>query len=289
MAISYDIIKSVTADLFASALKKIPSDTKIALQAACACEREETGRNTLRFMLAAAEQAEMHGKFLCSDAGFPSYHIEVGTRAQIEGNITQAIVDGFDQLCRTIEPPIMQFVTDPLTNRRSFSGRHVPPVSYDFIGDADFIDITCAPKALATGRWSTVEIFVSPTLDTIEDFIVGWVAKAAPQVCAPGVIGVGIGGTFDLAAKLAALATLRPIGQPNADLTVADMERRLLEAVNGTGFGPMGTGGNSTALAVHVDTASGHGYTPVAVTFSCWINRRTRARIYNSGKVERNE
>jgi fumarate hydratase subunit alpha len=68
---------------------------------------------------------------------------------------------------------------------------------------------------------------------------------------------------------------------------LAAMEDRLLRAVNATGFGPMGTGGDTTALAVHVDYASGHGYTPVAVCFNCWINRRTRARLHADGTVER--
>jgi fumarate hydratase subunit alpha len=67
------------------------------------------------------------------------------------------------------------------------------------------------------------------------------------------------------------------------------MEERLLRATNLTGFGPMGTGGDTTALAVHVEYASGHGFTPVAVAFNCWINRRTRARLHDDGRVERVE
>ena len=65
------------------------------------------------------------------------------------------------------------------------------------------------------------------------------------------------------------------------------MEERLLAAVNKTGFGPMGTGGDTTALAVNVEYSSGHGFTPVAVCFNCWINRRASARIYNDGRIER--
>jgi fumarate hydratase subunit alpha len=103
------------------------------------------------------------------------------------------------------------------------------------------------------------------------------------------VIGVGIGGTFDYCTKLAKLATLRPMGTVNPEPVLADMEARLLKAVNKTGFGPMGTGGDTTALTIHVDYASGHGFTPVAVCFNCWINRRTRARLYNDGRVERVE
>ncbi len=64
------------------------------------------------------------------------------------------------------------------------------------------------------------------------------------------------------------------------------MEQRLLQAINGMGFGPMGTGGDSTAMAVHIDYAASHGFMPVAVAMNCWINRRTGARIRNNGTVE---
>ena len=67
------------------------------------------------------------------------------------------------------------------------------------------------------------------------------------------------------------------------------MEKRLLAAVNRTGFGPMGTGGDTTALAVHVEYAAAHGFIPVAVCFNCWINRRTSARIFDDGRIERFE
>jgi fumarate hydratase subunit alpha len=64
------------------------------------------------------------------------------------------------------------------------------------------------------------------------------------------------------------------------------MEERLFKAVNALGFGPMGTGGDTTVLGVHVDYASGHGFTPVAVAFNCWINRRTSVKIWGDGRME---
>lgn len=289
MAITYDVMKSVTAQLYAWSLRKVPEDTKSALRQACETERQELARKVLRFMLNAAEAAEKNDKYLCTDAGVPTYDVRIGTRAQFDGDIKQAIVDGFEHLCATIDPPILKFVTNPLTNQRSFKGKDMPIVSYDLISGADYVEIVCSPKALGTGRWAAIETFVSPTLDVIETYIMDCVLKAGSQHCPPVVIGVGIGGTFDVAAKMAGKATLRPFGQINPEPILADMENRLLKAVNETGFGPMGTGGDTTALAVHVDYASGHGYTPVAICFNCWINRRTRARIYNSGEVVRYE
>ena len=165
----------------------------------------------------------------------------------------------------------------------------MPIVTFDLIDGADYVEIVCSPKALGSGRWAALEIFSFPTLEPIEKYIMDVVLKAGSQHCPPVVIGVGIGGTFDYAPRSPRNATLRPFGSTNPEPILADMEERLLKAVNKTGFGPMGTGGDTTALAVHVEYASGHGFTPVAVCFNCWINRRTRARIYNDGRVERIE
>lgn len=111
------------------------------------------------------------------------------------------------------------------------------------------------------------------------------VIEAGSQLCSPVIVGVGIGGNFDLTAKLANRATYREIGSINPHPVLAAMEKRLTEAVNATGFGPMGVGGSTTALAVHIDYAFGP--TPVAVCFSCWISRRAKARLHSDGRLER--
>ena len=286
MAITYDVVKEVTAKLYDRSLRGIPADTRAALQAADARETNETARHTLRIMLQSADAAASAQQFICSDAGVPVYFVRVGTQAQFSGGIRQAITDGFAELVESIQPPLLPHVTNPLTLERGYKGKGMPIVTFDLVDDQDFVDITCSPKALGSGRWAALEIFSFPDLATIEKFVLDTVIKAGSQPCPPVVIGVGIGGTFDYAAKMAKEATLRPIGEPHPEQIVADLEKRLVAAVNKTGFGPMGTGGDSTAMAVHVNYAAGHGFTPVAVAFNCWINRRTRARIYNSGRVE---
>ncbi|CEJ12759.1 L(+)-tartrate dehydratase subunit alpha [bacterium YEK0313] len=289
MAITYDLVRQVTADLYAWSLKRIPDNSKAALRRAQETETAPHARRTLAFMLDSAEVAEKTGRFVCSDAGVPTYTIKIGTAARLEGDIRRAIVDGFDHLVKTIDPPILKFVTNPLTNQRSYHGKGMPIVSYDLIDGADYLDITCSPKALGSGRWAALEVFSYPTLEQIENYVMDCVLKAGGQHCPPVVVGVGIGGSFDHAAKLAKDASLRPFGERNPEPVVAAMEERLLKAVNATGFGPMGVGGATTAFGVHIEYASGHGFTPVAVSFNCWINRRTRALVYNSGRVERVE
>jgi fumarate hydratase subunit alpha len=286
MPISYDTIKTVTSQLYDRSLRGIPEDTKAALRRADAVESNATARHTLRIMLESAEAAQRTQHFVCSDAGVPVFFVRVGTQAQFSGSVRQAITDGFAELVETIQPPLLPHVTHPLTLERGYKGMGMPIVTFDMVDDCDHVDITCSPKALGSGRWAALEIFSFPDLKTIEKFVMDTVIKAGSQPCPPVVIGVGIGGTFDYAAKMAKEATLRPIGEQHPEAMVADLERRLVDAVNKTGFGPMGTGGDSTAMAVHVNYAAGHGFTPVAVAFNCWINRRTRARLYNDGRVE---
>ncbi|HSV52934.1 MAG TPA: fumarate hydratase [Burkholderiaceae bacterium] len=287
--ITSEQITRVTADLYEWSLKKIPEDTKQALRAAVPRESNETGRKTLTIMLKSADAAESTDGLVCSDVGIPTYSIKIGTRVQFAGQVRQAIVDGFARLAARIDPPILKMVTNPLTHERSHSGKDIPIVSFDVLDDADYMDITCAPKAMGTGRWEAIETFVYPSLQNIEDFVLDTVVKAGSQACPPIVVGVGIGGTFDHAARIAKEAVLRPFGQTNPEPLLAGMEQRLLEAINDMGFGPMGTGGNTTAMAVHINYSGSHGFVPVAVSLNCWINRRTRARIHGDGRVERIE
>lgn len=289
MAITYDAIRALTAQLYEWSLKKIPEDTKLALDAARQAETNDAARAILGMMRKSADLAEQTDRFVCSDSGIPVYFIKIGTKTQFDGDIRKAIEDGFAYLVETIKPPLLMHVTNPLTNERSYAGKDMPVVSWDIIDGADYIDVTCSPKALGSGRWAALEIFSYPSLDTIEKYVLDCAIKAGSQHCPPVIIGVGIGGTFDHCAKLSKLATLRPMGQINPEPALAQMEARLTAAINKLGFGPMGTGGDTTALAVHVEYGSGHGFTPVAVSFNCWINRRTRAKLFNDGRVERIE
>lgn len=289
MAITYDAVRDLSAKLYEWSLKKIPEDTKLALQEAVETESNEGAKKLLRMMLKSAQRAEEANTLVCSDSGVPVYFVKLGTKIDIDGDIKQAISDGFDHLVATIDPPLLKHVTNPLTKERGYKGKDMPIVSYDLISGADYVEFICSPKALGSGRWAALEIFTFPSLEEIEKYVMECVLKAGSQHCPPVMIGVGIGGTFDHCAKLAKLATLRPLGDRNPEPILADMEERLTAAVNKTGFGPMGTGGDTTTLGVKIEYSAGHGFTPVAVCFNCWINRRTRARLYNDGRVVRYE
>lgn len=285
--ISERLVQEISEELYSAALRRVPSDTLAALDAARETETMDGARATLEMMARSARLAEQKGRFVCSDSGVPTYLLEIGGQARWSGDLKAAITRGFEHLVETISPPLLKHVNNPLTNERGGMGKDMPSISVDLLGDEDFIDITCAPKALGSGRWATIRTLIAPSLEDIEAVVMNAILEAGSQHCPPVIVGVGIGGNFDLTAKLANRATYREVGSINPDPTLAAMEERLTEAANATGFGPMGVGGATTALAVHIDYAFGHGYTPVAVCFNCWINRRAKARIHSDGRVER--
>ena len=104
---------------------------------------------------------------------------------------------------------------------------------------------------------------------SIKKFVLETIVNAGGMPCPPLTIGVGIGGSFDAAARLAKEALLEPF-----DVPMEGLEREILEAVNALGIGCMGLGGSTTALTVHVKTAYCHTASlPVAVNIQCWANR----------------
>ena len=209
-------------------------------------------------MLRSAHAAETTNRHVCSDAGIPVYFVKIGTAARLEGNIKQAISDGFDHLVATIDPPILKHVTNPLTNERGYKGKDMPIVSYDLIDGADYVEIICSAEGAGLRPLGGARNLQLPDARRDREIRDGLRAQGRLAALPAGRDRRRHRRQLRSSAPSSPrLATLRPFGQKNPEPILADMEERLLKAVNKTGFGPMGTGGDTTALAVHIEYASG--------------------------------
>jgi len=152
----------------------------------------------------------------------------------------------------------------------------------------DYVELTVFPKGGGSENMSAMTMLTPDKgLLGIKKFVVDTVINAGGKPCPPIIVGLGIGGSSDLALKLAKKALLRPINQRHSEPEIAKLEDELLEAVNNTGIGPMGLGGKHTALGVNAEYAYCHTASfPVAVNIQCWAARRATARIYDGGRVE---
>ena len=121
----------------------------------------------------------------------------------------------------------------------------------------------------------------------LKRFVIDQVIKAGAQPCPPTIIGVGVGGSADIALKLAKKALLRPIDVRHPEPQIADLEKAILDAINMTGIGPMGLGGRFTSLGVNIEYAHCHTASlPVGLNMQCWAARRATGRIHRDGTVE---
>ena len=121
----------------------------------------------------------------------------------------------------------------------------------------------------------------------IKKAIVEHIVSCQGKPCPPTILGVGIGGGADIAMKLGKKAVLREIGSRHAVTEVAKLGRELLELLKMTGVGPMGVGGATTCLAVHVEYAHRHPASlPLGILVQCWADRRARVRLNADGTAE---
>ena len=157
----------------------------------------------------------------------------------------------------------------PLT--RANTGDNTPIVLHVDLAPGDELTIRFLPKGGGAENMSRCAMFPpSRGREGIKDFVRRVVAEAGPNPCPPVIVGVGVGGTFDLAPALAKEALLRPLGTPNPDPEAALLERELLPELNRLCIGPGGMGGDATCLAVHVRLHPCHiASLPVAVNIQC--------------------
>jgi tartrate/fumarate subfamily iron-sulfur-dependent hydro-lyase alpha chain len=287
----YDIrlIEEVAKELYITALKRLPPDVKEALKKAAERETQETARGIFRTILENIRLSEEEDMLLCQDTGLPIYFVTVVGKTPADGaGIARALRTGAQRA--TLEHPFRGSSTHPFTrvNPQTSVGPGLPVIHWEFEEGIDHIDILMMPKGSGSENMSAMKMFIpADGVRAVKKFILDTVLESGSKPCPPGVIGVGVGGTADLVTVLAKKAIARLIGSRNPDPQVAQMEVDLLNAINETGIGPMGLGGDTTALAVHIETAYTHiTQNPVAVNTQCWSARRARAKIYPDGKVE---
>ncbi len=247
---------------------ELPEDVVTALRKAYEEEENEVARKNLEAILKNVEAAKKLRVPMCQDTGIPVFFVELGRELDIDFDLSAAIVEGVRRATREI--PLRPNAVHPITRENSGdnTGIAVPPIDISIV-DGDALKIAVLPKGAGSENMSTLRMMLPSEVNKLKAAIVEVVAMAGGKPCPPVVLGVGIGGTFDLAAKLAKKALLRNV------LEMDDFEREVLEAVNSLGIGPMGMGGRTTALAVLINYAHCHTASlPLAINVQCWANRR---------------
>ena len=273
----YDVV-TATVDIIREAETCLPRDVITAIEVAYEHEGSETAKAQLAAILKNIELAKDRSVPMCQDTGIMVFFVEIGRSLILDFDLEGAIVEGVRRA--TTQVPLRPNAVSPLSRKNSGdnTGTGLPDINYSFV-EGNKLSITVAPKGAGSENMSALCMFNPTEISKIREFVLETVIKAGGMPCPPIIVGIGIGGSFDKAARLAKQALLMDMD------TMGPFELELLKDINSLGIGPMGMGGNTTALAVHVKQAHCHTASlPVAVNIQCWANRH--AKVVLEGMYE---
>ena len=274
-----DISAAVTR-LCVDACCRLPADVRAAFAERQRTEPSPVGRDILGQLMQNADIAADEMMPICQDTGLAVVFADVGQEVHIIGGdfaeavnegVRRGYVDGYLR---------KSSVAEPLFERKN-TGDNTPAVLHVRLVPGDGLRLRLAPKGAGSENKSVVKMLVpADGIEGVRKVVLDAVLAAGPNSCPPMVVGVGLGGTMELAALCAKRAAARDLASRNADPRYAAFEDELLELINKTGIGPQGLGGRTTALKVHVEWAPTHiASLPVAVNINCHAARHAEALL----------
>ena len=271
--ISVDTITKHVKEMCIEANYYLSDDMKMAFQSAMEKEESPLGKQIFDQLKENLRIAGDDKIPICQDTGMAVLFVEIGQDVHLEGgNITDAINEGVRQ--GYVEGYLRKSVVGDPIERKNTNDNTPAIIHYDIV-DGDQVHITVAPKGFGSENMSRV-FMLKPAdgLEGVKEAILTAVRDAGPNACPPMVVGVGIGGTFEKCTLMAKHALTRNLTEESPISYVRELEKEMLEKINGLGIGPGGLGGTVTALAVNIETYPTHiAGLPVAINICCHANR----------------
>ncbi len=265
-------VHSRVREMVMHAATHLPRDVEQALENAKQTEPTDTAREILDQLLKNARLAREKSLPLCQDTGVAIFFVELGAQCRIQGGdltevLNEAMVEAYEKAY------LRKSLCHPLT--RANTGNNTPAfIHYELVSGQE-LKIQFMAKGGGSENMSRCTMLTpAQGWEGIKEFVFNRMAEAGPNPCPPTIVGVGVGGTFDLAPVLAKKALFRPLDQPHPDSDVAAMEGELLQGINELGIGPMGLGGATTSLGVRMNVSPCHiASLPLAINVQCHSSR----------------
>lgn len=277
--INVDKLKENIKDMCIEINYTLSNDIESAIKNTVESETSPIGKKVLEQLGENMEIAKSSMIPICQDTGMVVIFLKIGQNVHFEGgNIEDAVNEGVRQGYK--EGYLRKSVVNDPIIRENTKDNTPAVIHYEIISGDDVI-VTLSPKGFGSENMS--KIFMLKPADGIEgvkEAILNTVKEAGPNACPPIIVGVGIGGTFEKCALLAKEALTRNINNRSSIPYIKELEEELLHKINKLGIGPGGLGGNTTALAVNINTYPTHiAGLPVAVNICCHVNRHITRHI----------
>jgi fumarate hydratase subunit alpha len=273
------LLRDTVRGLLIEANYIIPDDILESLRRAVTREESPLGRRTLEQLVENYEVAAREGVPVCQDSGLTVVHLETGQDVHwVGGTIRDAINEGIRSGTR--DGYLRWSMTADALLRKGATAYDLGALHVDIVAGSG-VRLTVASKGFGAENMSQLKMLIpADGVAGVKRFVVDTVAAAGANACPPVIVGVGVGGTFDVSAWLAKKAVLRRLDRPNPVEHLQRLEAELLSEVNALGIGPQGLGGVVTALGVNIEVGPTHiAGLPVAVNLGCHSTRRKTVEL----------
>jgi fumarate hydratase, class I len=271
-------------ELIRRAATDLPEDVEQALRQAR--ERESTGsaaHSALTTILENVALARRNSTPICQDTGTPIFYVhypEGWSTRRLKAQIEAALVEA------TALAYLRPNAVDPVTGKNSGNnlGAGVPTIHFEE-WEKEHLEVKVMLKGGGCENVSTqyslpnAELRAGRDLEGVRRVALDAVYKAQGKGCAPGVLGIAVGGDRGVSYLQAKEQLFRPLTEASSTPAVAALEERLSDEANKLGIGPMGFGGQTTVLATQVGVPHRHPASFfVSVAYMCWAHRRRTLR-----------
>lgn len=274
----------------------LPPDVEAALRQAR--EQEEPGsaaRGALDTILENVAISRKNTTPICQDTGTPIFYIDYPQgwsthqlRLQIETAVATATQRTY------LRPNSVDSLSGKNTGN-NLGDEHFPSLHFREV-EGDILTVWLMLKgggcenvgaqySLPFERNEPVPVQAGRDLAGVRKVVLDAVQKAQGQGCAPGILGVAIGGDRGSAYAASKEILVQKLGATNPEPQLAALEQRLTAEANQLGIGPMGFGGKTTVIGTKISSL--HRLPAsyfVTISYMCWAYRR-RKMIYQNNQV----
>lgn len=236
------------------------------------------------------ELARRNSTPICQDTGTPIFYVyypagwsTIKLRDQIRDAVAQATEKAY------LRPNAVDSVTGKNSGNNlgdDFPSTHFHEWEEDYLKVDLMLKGGGCENVGAQYKLPDTQLNAGRDLDGVRKVVLDAVMDAQGKGCAPGILGIAVGGDRGAGYVRSKEQLFREVGERNADADLAALEERIYDEANQLGIGPMGLGGQTTVLDVQMDAL--HRLPAsffVSVSYMCWAHRR-RTLTYRAGEVQ---
>lgn len=278
----------VMADFTGYAGKHLPDDVIAKLKELR--EQEDTPMAKLIYdaMFDDLDMAHTLNRPACQDTGVIQYFVQVGSKFPLIDEIESCLVEAVKKA--TVESPLRHNCVEIFDEKNTGNnvGTRIPWIDWEVVPNNDEVKIYMYMAGGGCSLPGTAKVLMPlEGYDGAVKFIFDQITSYGINACPPLLVGIGIAGSVEVAAKLSKKALLRPVGTQNSNARGAELEKMIEKGLNDIEIGPGGLTGKNSVMGVNIEQAGRHPATiAVGLSTGCWAHRRALIKFDSNLEYE---